>query len=605
MLPRRSDRLITKPKVQYYPLPRRKRYRITLTVTVANYAQGGTMPNVYGQPILQPGTGHGTFQLSITRDIYRRGDGVLEQQPPGIGYEEITDELYDRITTPGLMRDSDVREMVMEQFKTMHAYTWAPSVAFSDPRFEPQEVNAEGVLRQGRTPRTMPMLRAAPMRLPFLRHGIAAVSLRDAEGKELCVPSAVYAWLQTRDEGKGRKHKTHVYVPQAARDRYPDAFPVERNAHRKKLAPKVSLETVTALLNAIHRAKSNFLDLGHTVEDVEEFCALFNCKMIALDRDGVVIAHVADGDHHYPLCFTNAHGHMYWHCDVEDIKSIAERAKRQCQLGSKHFLAQGGAIASKVMMEKASRELCVVDRSELIAIVKHGSVDVPTAFLVKGTKDVEDIFFEHGWTHGEPGQVRVREKRVLRFSIKLPSGVELAIGADPFYEQVLRAASAGKEFDHAALFQSCKQQGIALDPLDGLGNAARSILRPARPRVTQQERQALYDRQDGTCASCPYTFDSCKRGHADHVTPLGQWREARAWQSAVALRAMPSNQDGGRKSSWLLDGSDPQLALQPVRAQRHRTHARLHVPRVCGGVVAVCRIAGRVARLRYREPDRL
>ena len=48
---------------------------------------------------------------------------MLEQQPPGIGYEEITDELYDRITTPGLMRDSDVREMVMEQFKTMHAYT--------------------------------------------------------------------------------------------------------------------------------------------------------------------------------------------------------------------------------------------------------------------------------------------------------------------------------------------------------------------------------------------------------------------------------------------------------------------------------------------------
>jgi len=87
---------------------------------------------------------------------------------------------------------------VLEQFKTMHAYSWQSSVAFTNPRFEIQEVNKEGVLRRGRTPRTVPMLSVKPLRLPFLKSGIAAISLKDADERELCVPTAITHWLANR-----------------------------------------------------------------------------------------------------------------------------------------------------------------------------------------------------------------------------------------------------------------------------------------------------------------------------------------------------------------------------------------------------------------------
>ena len=118
-------------------------------------------------------------------------------------------------------------------------------------------------------------------------------------------------------------------------------------------------------------------------------------------------------------------------------------------------------------------------------------------------------------------RVKVVEKRVCRFRVKFNSDVEVTVGADPFYEQVLLARRKGKEFDHRALFDSCKSNGIPLNPLDGLGNATRTILRPPRKRRTQEDRKVLFDGQQGKCATCGFAFETCKEGHADHITPLG------------------------------------------------------------------------------------
>jgi len=58
--------------------------------------------------------------------------------------------------------------------------------------------------------------------------------------------------------------------------------------HERELSQsKVTPENVKALLDAIHLANGN-TDHGHTVEDVEGFVQLFGCKMIALNREGVV-----------------------------------------------------------------------------------------------------------------------------------------------------------------------------------------------------------------------------------------------------------------------------------------------------------------------------
>ena len=102
---RRSTRLANKSSVAYtVKKTYRKRCRITLTVTVANYEKGGTMPNVYGEQILQGGTAKGEHDLSIVKDIFTRAEGVLTQPSPGAGYIAITNDLFHAITNCQLMR---------------------------------------------------------------------------------------------------------------------------------------------------------------------------------------------------------------------------------------------------------------------------------------------------------------------------------------------------------------------------------------------------------------------------------------------------------------------------------------------------------------------
>ena len=251
LMQRRSTRLVNKSKVNYSTRKApRKRCRITLTVTVAHYAKGGTMKNVYGQPILQEGTGNVVGYFTIIADRWERDDGMLEQPPPGIGYSAITNEHFSAITTCDLMHPADIQRIVREQFKTMHAYTWYDTAAFTNPRYTVEEVNKEGVLRKGRVPREIPMRRAAPLRIPHLKHNVAAVSLKTLAGEETCVPVAVYTWLMER---KARNPSLNgTFMPKEACETYPNALLMVKDAKGHVSKPKVTPETVTRLLDAIH-----------------------------------------------------------------------------------------------------------------------------------------------------------------------------------------------------------------------------------------------------------------------------------------------------------------------------------------------------------------
>ena len=514
---RRSTRLANKSKITYSEKKApRKRYRITLTVTVAHYAKGGTMKNVYGEPILREGTGRVVENRTITVDGYDRDDGMLEQPPPGIGYSAITNEHFTAITTCDLMHPEDVQRIVREQFKTMHAYTWLDSVAFSNPRYTVEEVNKEGVLRKGRVPREIPMRRAAPLRIPHLKHNVAAVSLKTLAGEETCVPVAVYTWLMER---KARNpDKNGAYMPKEACETYPGALPKVKDAKGHVSKPKVTPETVTKLLDAIHAASNHPSDVGHTVADVEAFCRLFACKMYAQDHNGTIIGEVIDGDIHTPLCFTNAHGHMYWHCDKEALKSISESARRQRNLGCRHFVGGGDATPKK----EVSSVVRLVTWEEARDLLETEEIAENTILLVKYMKDVEQIFFDFGWKHSQPLRHKESEKRIRQFTFQLPSEVQVTVGADPLYEMAHRADVNCEDFDHMVVFNACKDNGILVDPLHGLGNVSRSILRPHRKRVTMEERVALYENQNHACARCSYVFDDAKNGsHVDHIKPLG------------------------------------------------------------------------------------
>ena len=441
------------------------------------------MANVHGDFVLQPGTqGNSARDVSFT-------------------------SLLDEEAHMGLMSPADVQRVAREQLRMMKGYPWATNVAFSNERSFVEELNADGVLRHGRTPRHVPMLRAAPMRLPYLKHGVAAVSMRAADGGELCVPAAIYAWL------KGRKDRGSQLMPKAACEKYPEALPCVADYRGRLSKPKLTLETVTALLNAIHTGNG---DKGHTIEDVEKLCRLFGCNMVALDRDGLVIGQVVDGDEHHPLYYTMAHGHMYWHCDKQDILSIKDLARQQRELGCKHYLAQGGALAARVT---APPKLCIVDVAQVKDLL--ATISEPTSVLVKGAKSVENVFYGLGWDNGEPTGTKVHERRVCRFTMKMktPAGseVDVVIGADPFFELAMRQNG---DFDHRAIFDACAAKGITINPLDGLGNVTRALLRPTRKRVSQQERQAIFDKQRGACNRCDLSLGTCKVGHVDHVTPL-------------------------------------------------------------------------------------
>ena len=479
------------------------------------------MPNVYGEQILQGGTAKGMRDLSIVKDIFTRAEGVLTQPSPGAGYIAITNDLFDAITNCQLMREEDVKRIVREQFKTMHAYTWQDTVAFTNVRYTIAEVNKEGVLRKGRIPREIPMRRAAPLRMPFLKHNVAAVSMRTLLGDETCVPVAVYTWLTERKaRNPGRNGAS---MPKEACRKYPDALPMVKDAKGHVSKPKVTLETVTKLLDAIHAESNHANDVGHTVADVEVFCRLFGCKMYALDKNGTIIGQVVDGDHHTPLCYTNADGHMYWHCDKDALKSIAESARRQCcvqrNLGCQRYIGGGDAVPTK---EVPSEKFLLATFAEARDLLEKEEIAENTTLLVKHMKDVEQLFFEFGWNHGHPLRYKESEKRIQQFTFLLPSEVQVTVGKDPLYELAHRADVNGEDFDHMVVYDACRKNGIVVDPLHGLGNVSRTILRPRRKRVTTQERDALFNKQNHKCARCSCVFDDAKKGsHVDHEIPLG------------------------------------------------------------------------------------
>ena len=522
---RRSNRLATLPK-RYYgnPTPRRKRVRITLKAYIQNYAMGGNMANYLGQNILNPDTGSANLMpITLTAtafvheddetiprfaadNITQRANGYIN----GMGYYAITKEFLQQITSPALLREVEVRRFVQEQFKAMHAYSWAASVAFVNPTFTIEEVNADGLLRTGRIPKRYPMLSVKPIRLPFLKHHIANISLETLNKNEQCVPSALFYWLSARVHGKNGNKR----MPEKACIAYPDALKGQPKGKNKYISkPTVTIENVIALLNAIHHKNLN-TDEGHTIEDVKDFCQLFGCKMYALDDQGLVIDEVADGDKNEPLCFTCAHRHMYLHADADDVRSIANVAREQRETLSKTYRPQQLQLENQKSKEDYKFQLI-----EGCDIMNGFDVAENTSFLVKGYRDVEEIFKKHGWTYGAPKFIRTKHKRITRFIVKR-GAISIRIGADPFHDQVLLAHRKNQTFDHEALLESCKAKSIELNPLDGFGRAVMTILsKEKRPKISKDVRNEIFECQMKTCCICEVAFDDVTDGNIDHKIP--------------------------------------------------------------------------------------
>ena len=251
------------------------------------------------------------------------------------------------------MQDGVLRQIADGQFNAMHAYNWKISTRFENTRFAVKEVNKAGALRKGRVPRLYPMLRALPIAMPYLRHDVAAVSMKDLSGGEMCVPMAVYTWLMERSSGK----KTSLFLPPAAIERFPHlATPPRKPCEPAPKKTRVTYDSVKALLDAIHeeifRASGGaeaglHPDPGHNTEDVEELVRLFGCKMYARDMQGTIIGEVVDGDAHHPLCYTVANGHMYWHSDRKVADSWGKSAMQQRTLGHKQGIYNGSSNSAE------------------------------------------------------------------------------------------------------------------------------------------------------------------------------------------------------------------------------------------------------------------
>eukprot|EP00966_Prymnesium_polylepis_P133472 3085103-Prymnesium_polylepis.1 len=69
--------------------------------------------------------------------------------PPDSAFLSDSATYIKNLTDPTLMFLHDMNRMVRE-----HAYAWAPTMTFSNPRYMIEKGNKLGVLRRGRTPRT-------------------------------------------------------------------------------------------------------------------------------------------------------------------------------------------------------------------------------------------------------------------------------------------------------------------------------------------------------------------------------------------------------------------------------------------------------------------
>eukprot|EP00966_Prymnesium_polylepis_P217537 5034820-Prymnesium_polylepis.1 len=93
--------------------------------------------------------------------------------------------------------------------------------------------------------------------------------------------------MSRTEEVKDKSDKKNKYMAKQACEAYPDVLPKVKDAKGHISKPKVTLENVRELLDAIHirhgkcagKTKDE-LDTGHTVEDVETFCKLWGLDMI-------------------------------------------------------------------------------------------------------------------------------------------------------------------------------------------------------------------------------------------------------------------------------------------------------------------------------------
>ena len=361
--------------------------------------------------------------------------------------------------------------------------------------------------------RHCPMLRACAIQLPNIKtYNPINMTLM---GNATCVPVAVTHWLRSDDKNG------NLRIPQTAVDMYSEALQpfISYDRQRRPSKPHVTIESITALLNAIH-AKSEFPDdRGHSCADLLALCKLFEKSFTALtERRAIIERYVSprDGNSHAhnPLYITMAQGHLYLHLDKDVIKSIRE-------IGAQKHGSR--AMKTDAINEKKSTftALCVTQYFFI------EEAEPNTVYLIRGASDVDD-YFKEAWNRTgiseayKPIKEKVRGLRVVRFTLTLGDGKEAVIGADPHYND-------RDGIDHDALYEAIcaaataqgKDAPSPLCMLDGFGaQVSNSFPKPQRKKRTKAERQQVLEEYGCKCAMCKTSIEERDKWELDHKIAL-------------------------------------------------------------------------------------